>query len=200
MLKLTQGGKKMRKGNRQMKSKGFPGLLSHGIAFQKQPTTIQRRISIAVNVANNSSSIAATAINAAYMRANAQEWSNLAALYTEYRILKTRVKQLDIAQNAANTNYGAIVACTDRSGVATTPSTPAAAYALEDPEVFNMDSTIPFPWVYTTRALDLEEQNFTAVGVNATTYQVFVVSSGGVPSGNVYSLYIDWIVEFRSNI
>jgi hypothetical protein len=70
-------------------------------------------------------------------------------------------------------------------------------WGLAKPKLFNITQTTPNPIHYQARAIDLEDMNFTAVGVNATTFQCIVYGQSGV-SLNCGTLFVEWAVEFRS--
>jgi hypothetical protein len=68
---------------------------------------------------------------------------------------------------------------------------------MAKPKLFNLNTTSARPIEYAARAIDLEDMNFTAVGVNAATFQVILAANSGATT-NYGQLFVEWAVEFRS--
>jgi hypothetical protein len=125
----------------------------------------------------------------------------MAARYTEYRIrgIRAHVIRTDSSFSTAALPASAqlyTLLGTDRSGIVAAPSTAQAVWGLSGTKVFQVPQTTK-PAIYSEKALDLEEQNFTAVTVNSTTFQVQLFLQSNTASLIVGSLFVEWDVEFR---
>jgi len=138
------------------------------------------------------------AINAAYMRANSPEWASYAARWTQYRMLKICVRFVLYSApvgSTPNTAFGLGVAATDRSGTLALPVTNAAVWAMAGAKAFLLQPTNT-PSVYSAKAIDLEDQNYTSVSVSSTAFQVFLATSAAAANS---ALAIEFIVEFKGS-
>jgi hypothetical protein len=156
-----------------------------------------RRLTYSGQLTANGAGFVGANFNAAYVRANAVEWANYAARFTEYRLLGTRVHITQPFVVATGLEGGSVIMSTDESGAATTPTSLQLAWQQGNAKVFNLDQTTPKPITYSARAVDLEDQDFTPVGISATTFQIFLAVNGGV-SSIVCQFFIEFSVEFRS--
>ncbi len=156
-----------------------------------QSSTMVRRVSYITSF-TAVAGVYTGAVSASTIRANATEWSNLAARYTEYRLLKVKA-HFDISNSTTPGGY--IVAGTDRSGSGSAANA-AAVWALENPKVFNVDATTAQLATYQAHAIDLEDSNFTSTGSNAVTFQVFIAGAANGTASN--TVLVEAWIEFRS--
>ncbi len=120
-----------------------------------------------------------------------QEWSNLAARWSEARVLQIKVHYIDSVSN-----FNAIVFSTDRSGALTAPTTNLQVWGGDAAKVFNADVQTPQTPKYSARAIDLEDQDFAAVGAMTNNYSIRVGLSGTASTAIAY-LFVEYMVEFR---
>jgi len=154
-----------------------------------------RRCTYISGISTGGGGSAVGVVGAALLRSSAVEWNSMAARFVEYRILAIRVS-LASGIAAANANSAFVIFATDRSGVATTPTTPTGTYAFSEAKLFNGAMTTPQVIEYEARALDLEDQLFTPVGTTAGTYQVYFYIQG-TSATQIYEYAVEFMVEFR---
>ncbi len=190
--------------NKQLKQQKQKAISWVNLSRIPRIGNIIRRLTVVAAITTNASGFASAVINSTYLRANATEWSSCAALYTEYRIIRTRMHvcpQLPAASTAGTNFAGPIIFYCDRSGASAALASLTAAFAYDTSKPFNFWQTTPKPIKYDTQAIDLEEQNFTSTGVNSTTFSVgYVFSDPSAASVTVGSLLIEWLVEFKGNM
>jgi len=151
-----------------------------------------RRLSIPFAISTSGGGIYTGAFGPTFIRTNCTEWASYAARYQEYRVLAIKVA---IAESD-NSNAGAyIIWSTDRSGGASVPSTAAAAFASAGAKVMDPNSTQKTFSSYQARATDIEDQNFSSVGINATSFQIFLYLNNGATK--TYTAFVEAAVEFR---
>jgi hypothetical protein len=154
-----------------------------------------RRITYSAQVSTNGAGFHSLLVGSAYMRANGVEWASYAARFTEYRILGVRL-YLTTAPGETGLD-GPVLLAVDNSGVLGAPTTIAQVWGMAKSKLFNINTTSPRPIEYAARAIDLEDMNFTAVGVNATTFQAILAAQSSFSLAYGY-LFVEWAVEFRS--
>lgn len=158
-----------------------------------------RRITFNALLTTNGAGFNSLLIGSTYLRANGVEWASYAARFTEYRILGVRV-HLTSAPGQLGSGIepeGPLLLSVDNSGTLAAPTTIAAVWGMAKPKLFNLNTTSARPIEYAARAIDLEDMNFTAVGVNAATFQVILAANSGATT-NYGQLFVEWAVEFRS--
>jgi len=124
--------------------------------------------------------------------ANAQEWANISAIYSQYRVLAMRIHVVPAFSSAAYAMHG--VVGTDRSGAAAVPGTLGAVWGLQSPKIFLESMTKPFS--YEARGIDLEDQLFTPVGAPTPRFALQMVINGPATTQVAY-YYVDFMVEFK---
>jgi hypothetical protein len=125
---------------------------------------------------------------------SAGEWSSYSARYSEFRMLAIRLSVVPLLSVASNLDQ--VIFGTDRSGSAAAPTTVAGIFQLTASKVFNGQSTSMIPIRYEGRAIDLEDQLYTAVGTAATSF-ILYVGVLGTASTAVASLYAEFMCEFK---
>jgi hypothetical protein len=132
--------------------------------------------------------------------ANAVEWSNLSAVYTQYRTIEMRLTLVPQQSTTATAPYGqgTLIFGTDRSGALATLSSYASVWGLQAPKVHTLQMVKPA--VYSARAIDLEDQDFTPVGAPVSLFAVqYAINAPNVISTGVAFLLLDYVVEFKGN-
>jgi hypothetical protein len=160
---------------------------------------ILRRLSQAVGVLTTSATGTYFARVQSSAVANAVEWSNLAAVYVQYRTIEIRVTIVVLGSTTSvAAQQSLLVFGTDRSGILAAPSSYATVWGLQAPKVHTLQCVKPC--VYTARAIDLEDQDFTPVGAPVSMFAVHMAinNAGTLSTGIAYALY-DYVVEFKGN-
>jgi len=157
----------------------------------------QRRLTYFVGITTTAGGLAFFQVNSALLRSSSAEWASYAARFTEYRILGLKIHVMTSPGGTLATNQGFCIIAQDQSGTLATPTTTAAMWGLADSRVWNLDDTLPRGIVYTAKAVDLEDLNYTAVTTSSTTFQVFVHITG-LASTQIASAFLEWCVEFKS--
>jgi hypothetical protein len=132
--------------------------------------------------------------------ANCAEWSNLAAVYVQYRTIELRLTLVPLQSSTAVEPYsqGVLIFGTDRSGTLATLSSYASVWGLTAPKVHTFQMVKPA--VYTARAIDLEDQDYTPVAAPVSQFSVqFGINAPNVLSTGVAFLLLDYVVEFKGN-
>jgi len=192
------GGKKH--GKKQAKPR-LTNWVSTRTNYGTRTSTDLRRCTYVAALTTTGASVLGFNMGSTLLRSNANEWTNLSARYTEYRIRGIRVhvirtdSSFSTAALPASAQLYTLIG-TDRSGILASPTTAQAVWGLSGTKVFQVPQTTK-PAAYSEKALDLEEQNFTAVTVNSTTFQVQLFLQSNTASLIVGSLFVEWDVEFR---
>ncbi len=131
------------------------------------------------------------------LRASAAEWGSFAARYQQYRVIAIKVGVIPNNQaSQSSTNYiSYVVFSTDRSGTSGTPTSAASIFSGDAPKVYNLDYTGMAVPSYQAKAIDLEDQNYTSVATNQTSFQVLgtLQGNGSAPC----TVLVEWMVEFK---
>jgi len=159
-----------------------------------QNATEQRRITVAGTLTTLAGGFVGFLINTALMRTG-NEWASYAARYAQYRLLGVRVHITDTP--AASQPSGSVVLATDESGSLPAPVSALVNWQAGKPRVYNLDQTSTRPITYEARAVNLDQLNYTAVGVSATTLQILIAINGPATAA-VAQYYAEWCVEFKS--
>jgi hypothetical protein len=157
---------------------------------------ILRRLSLAAGVLSTSATgtYFYRALSSAV--ANAAEWSNLAAVYVQYRTIEIRVTVVPL-RSTASVDF-VLVFGTDRAGSLAVPTSYATIWGLTAPKVHT--SNMVKPAVYSARAIDLEDQDFIPVAAPVSAFGVqFGINAPLLISTNVAFLFLDYVVEFKGN-
>jgi len=112
--------------------------------------------------------------------ANAAEWSSMASVYVQYRVLAIRVYlQSFLLPATAGTDLPVFLG-TDRSGALASPGSVPIVWALHNPKVFKLNNSDKKPISYEARAIDLEDQLYTPVGAPVPRFaiQALIVGNG----------------------
>jgi hypothetical protein len=161
---------------------------------------ILRRLSQAIGVATTSATGTYFARVLSSAVANAAEWSNLSAVYVQYRTIEIRVTVVPMMSttSSAPSEQGVLVFGTDRGGAAGVPSSYATIWGLQAPKVHTLQMVKPA--VYTARAIDLEDQDFVICSAPASVFAVqFGINAPNVLSTGVAFVLYDYVVEFKGN-
>jgi hypothetical protein len=165
---------------------------------------IVRRLSQAVGVQTTSATGTLFVRIQSSACANAIEWSNLAAIYVQYRVIEIIVTliplqpfALSAGVNTAALGQGVVIAGTDRSGVLAVLSSYATVWGLTNPKAFTTQTIKPIR--YRAKAIDLEDQNFTAVGAPQSLFSVQYALNFNPVSTTLPALYQlnEFVVEFK---
>jgi hypothetical protein len=159
-----------------------------------RPSTLIRRCSNIVGVNTNASGFyGATFLSSAVTTST--EWSSLSARWSEARVLQIKVHYADTVYPP---NVNAIVFSTDRAGVSGAPTSTVNCWSGDNAKVFNTDvQSVGLP-KYSARAIDLEDQDFSAVGAMTATFAIRAASQG--PTAVVATIgfmFVEYLVEFR---
>ena len=171
------------------------------INLQPFPPSAQialRRVSYSVAILTGAGGIFITAFGATQIRANASEWTGMAARYTEYRIIRTKLTYIPSVTEPTGTvvSVGSVIFACDKSGSITTPTTSAQVWALDDAKVSPISAYSSNPFKAEFVADDLEEQNYTPVGTNAVSFTPYVGVEGSATS-NYGRVWAESLIEFR---
>jgi hypothetical protein len=161
---------------------------------------IIRRLSQALGVATTSATGTYFARVQSSAVANAAEWSNLAAVYVQYRTIEVRVTVVPLMSSlsTAPSGQGILVFGTDRGGVAGVASSYATLWGLQAPKVHTLQMVKPA--VYTARAIDLEDQNFVLCSAPSPAFAIQIgINAPNVLSTGVAFVLYDYVVEFKGN-
>lgn len=134
---------------------------------------------------------------------NAQEWANLSAVYVQARVIEVRVTLFPYRNPAAGTGFVGngtdymVVAGTDRSGALAAPTTVGGVFGLSQPKCFTSNGVIPH--VITARAIDLEDQEFFAIGTPVAKYAIQVAAQmvGVTAAASHFWQLNEFICEFK---
>ncbi len=190
--------KKSKKNKKGRKGKGSDWVNTTPLT-RLRPASVVRRLSY-VSTASISASTGLL-INPASVRSTANEWGSISAIYTQYRVLAIRVRTMVNATSViGQTSVGSpayVMYGTDRSGSIAATASPNSIWALDQPFVHalpTLDSVLPS---YEARAIDLEDQNYVAVGSNQTSFGILlvIVTSNSVAFN--YWNFVDALVEFK---
>jgi hypothetical protein len=131
--------------------------------------------------------------------ANAAEWANLAAVYVQYRTLEIRLTIVPLGSTTSvNPAQTVLIFGTDRAGTLAVPTSYATVWGLQAPKVHTLQCVKPC--VYSARAIDLEDQDFTPVASPVSLFAVqFAMNNPGTLSTGLAYLLIDYVVEFKGN-
>jgi hypothetical protein len=90
---------------------------------------------------------------------------------------------------------------TDRSGVLTAPTTLNQVQQLQNVVYHSGNVATPKLLTYEARALDIEDQDYIAIGVTTTSrYAIWLGNSGPIGgTGNVGQYSIEFAVEFKGS-
>jgi hypothetical protein len=165
-----------------------------------RPAELVRRLSYATT-----KTIAATTAGYNFsptdVRASSTEWSSIAALYSQYRVLAIRLNFIgdNINYTATNSPHVQYLLCgTDRSGSTSAGASANAVWALDQPKVFNIQTVTPVPITYEAKAIDLEDQNYVASSSNQTSFSIPVWLSTNWASGSIsLFVFVEAMVEFK---
>jgi len=135
--------------------------------------------------------------------ANAQEWANLSAVYVQARVIEIRVTLFPYRNPASGTGFTGngtdymVVAGTDRSGALAAPTTIGGVFGLSQPKCFTSNAVVPH--VITAKAIDLEDQEFFAIGTPVAKFAIQVASQmiGVTAAPSVFWQLNEFIVEFK---
>jgi hypothetical protein len=156
-----------------------------------------RRMSYIASLTLTAQTYNSISINVGLIRSLSTEWSSFTARYVEYRMLALRLHvtdQLGASQSAT------VIFSTDRSGVLTTPTTPAQQWAMANPKVMNLDYSVTKMPSYEAKAIDLEDQLFTPVG--QTSLNTFAIILGiNIPTATtaIWTYYVEAMLEFKGS-
>jgi hypothetical protein len=192
---IQQRGKKLKKSKNNASFKQLVVNPGWG-KVRAQSATEFRRISYSITLTTNASNISVTRVGSSLMQTGV-EWASYSARFTEYRILRTKIHVMDLMTGMVPANLGVCIIAQDQSGTLATPSTTTALWALASPAIYNLSDTLPSGIVYNAKAADLEDYNYSAVGLAQSTYAVFVAVTG-IISTSVATLFVEWMVEFKS--
>ncbi len=118
------------------------------------------------------------------------EWASESSRWCEARVLAIR------AHLIPNTTAGfPMIVATERSGALTAPGSAAVAYQMASAKLIYIGATVGKVQCVEARALDLEDQNFDAVGALANRFAIQMFNPSGVTQG----YYVEFIVEFRGS-
>jgi len=121
------------------------------------------------------------------------EWSGLLnQLYTEARVIAMRVH---FAVPASQTTFGYVLAGTDRSGALAVATLASQVFALQNAKLWNFPSGNKESISYEAKALDLEDQNFSAVSSMASSFAIQWLNS----TNSSIATFTEFLVEFRGN-
>lgn len=161
---------------------------------------ILRRLSSAIGVVTTSATGTYFARVQSSAAANAAEWANLAAVYVQYRTIEIRVTVVPQQTSTVTAPYSqaVLVFGTDRGGIAGVPSSYATIWGLQAPKVHTFQMVKPA--VYSARAIDLEDQDFTpcSAPVSLFAVQFGINMPTAISTGIAFVLY-DYVVEFKGN-
>jgi len=127
------------------------------------------------------------------------DWSALAALYTEFRILALKVTYLPLYNVAfaavSNVNSGIPLAfCVSRNPSASPPATFAAAIQIQPYRWFTASRSMSF----STRAMGTNEMAWLTTAAPAAYAQIFLVGSGFTASQTQGTAISEFLVQFRN--
>jgi len=151
---------------------------------------IQRRISWP------SASVAAASYGSydTSLLASANEYSSLSAVYQKYRFVSIRAYFFTAATGASN--Y--YLVCTFRG--ATLSSSVTSMWGAERPKLFEPENTSKTPPMYETRAVSLNDSQWTPIGTaptsNQETYWGIKFYNGGSTGSTVF---YEALIELQSN-
>jgi len=171
---------------RKQKKNAAPRLINMSKAMISPNRSITRRLGVIFT------SSAATVFAKGTSGVTASPyWANLAAAYTEARVLEIRLHVAGSTPSAGGS--GVNVFGTDRSGAQTTGTvtSQAGVWELQAAKAFNAFSTGTQISCYTARALDLEDQLFSPVGAMPNNFSIFGITAGGV------TCLLEFLVEFK---
>jgi len=161
---------------------------------------VVRRLTFTGSATTNAAGIFVVNASTVGMRANSYEWSAISALYQEYRLLAAKISVtagFPQALIVPSTDLASVVCGTDRSGALTPPTTAPGIFQLDDVKLYNGDYTEKAPIVYSAKAIDLQNQLFTPIGTNATSFILYVGIIGDFSTANIAQYWIEWVAEFK---
>jgi len=128
----------------------------------------------------------------------ANEWGQYSQLYEEYRTLATRVTYVPGALNwvsSTQTLAGAPVVWTcDRNAGLSPPPNMSAAFQKSNAQLSNTQQRKR----YVVRSATAQEMLFIAVTAPTATWNTVLNSQGGVASTVIGTIFVEYIVQFRS--
>ncbi len=161
-------------------------------AFSQQQNVV-RRLSMAGSLSTGAGGGVGTRFLSSSVN-TATEWSSLAAVYTQARVVEMRVHYVPTVPLTTGVSQSGVFG-TDRSGSLAIPATLSACWALNNPKVFV--GAMVKPAVYTARAIDLEDQDFDPVTAMTARYAIQLFVQNGPTSALVGNYLIEFAVEFK---
>ncbi len=120
---------------------------------------------------------------------SAQEWTPLAQVYTEYRVLSLHITPL------VNTANADVIFGTDPSGQITAFVTGAGVFSLKNVKIYNAENTSPWFPSYDARATESQHRLFQTTSATIAAANRFAVHCWNL--GTSGTAYVSLIAEFR---
>lgn len=126
----------------------------------------------------------------------AQEYGNVAALYSEARVLAIKLTLVAVVNTGFLPSYA--IFGTDRSGalLAASFTSVASIWGLQNAQLHTLPTSDKSPITYEARATDLEDQLFDAIGSATNRFAIFLQH---VMANTTVSVFREYLVEFRGS-